>query len=304
MNLKSILITGANIGIGKESARQLALLGVEKIYLGCRNLEKAEAAKQELEQVTGKTVFEILQLDLADLGSVRQAVSNLKEPVEALLMNAGGTGGKEFLRKDSNGVTQSFNTNVLGHVVLAEALLKLGKLTKVAVFAGTEVIRGVPQMGIKQFKLESSSVDEFASVVNGSIFKGVKDPLIPYGPIKYMGVLWMSSLARQYPKVRLVSMSPGGTLGTDGMSTLPVLKKVMFTVMMRVMVTFGRMHNVDVGAKRFVDALTDDSFESGKFYGSKKGVAGSIIEQSSIFSDLANEEIQNNAKQAIHQFIH
>ena len=47
---KSILITGANGGLGKESARQLAMFnGIEKIYLACRNLTKAEEAKKQTE---------------------------------------------------------------------------------------------------------------------------------------------------------------------------------------------------------------------------------------------------------------
>ena len=46
--MKSILITGANAGLGKESARQFALQkGVVKIYLGCRNLYKVSDAKCE-----------------------------------------------------------------------------------------------------------------------------------------------------------------------------------------------------------------------------------------------------------------
>ena len=99
--LKSILITGANAGLGKESARQMALqAGVEKIYLGCRNPEKAKAAKQELELLTGKNIFEIVKIDVSDLDSVKAAVKSLKEPVEGLVMNAGGTGGKEFYQKN------------------------------------------------------------------------------------------------------------------------------------------------------------------------------------------------------------
>ncbi len=46
--LKSILITGANAGLGKETARQFALQGgMEKIYLGCRNEAKAKIAKPD-----------------------------------------------------------------------------------------------------------------------------------------------------------------------------------------------------------------------------------------------------------------
>jgi NAD(P)-dependent dehydrogenase (short-subunit alcohol dehydrogenase family) len=69
--LKSVLITGANGGLGKETARQLALQdGIERIYLGCRNEEKAKAAKLELEESTGKSVFEIILMDISNLNSV------------------------------------------------------------------------------------------------------------------------------------------------------------------------------------------------------------------------------------------
>ena len=51
---KSIIITGANVGLGKETARQLALRKeTEKIILACRNPKKAELAKKDLEAATG-----------------------------------------------------------------------------------------------------------------------------------------------------------------------------------------------------------------------------------------------------------
>ena len=88
---KSILITGANVGLGKESARQLAMInGTEKIYLACRNLSRAEEAKLSLEKATGKNIFEIVIMDVSNPDSVRSAVAGLKEPVDALIMNAGG----------------------------------------------------------------------------------------------------------------------------------------------------------------------------------------------------------------------
>jgi NAD(P)-dependent dehydrogenase (short-subunit alcohol dehydrogenase family) len=88
---KSILITGANVGVGKEAARQLALKNeTEKIYLACRNPKKAEAAKADLEKSTNKKIFEILIMDVSNVESVRTAVSRLKEPIDALIMNAGG----------------------------------------------------------------------------------------------------------------------------------------------------------------------------------------------------------------------
>ena len=78
---KSILITGANSGLGKESARQLAMIKeTEKIYLACRNLSKAEEAKQSLEESTGRFIFEIVIMDVSNPDSVRSAVANQSPP--------------------------------------------------------------------------------------------------------------------------------------------------------------------------------------------------------------------------------
>ena len=92
--------------------------------------------------------MKIVLIDVSDLDSVKAAVESLNEPIDALIMNAGGTGGKNFADKTVYGATQQFAVNVLGHVVLLEALLKAKKLTKVALYAGSEAARGVPKMGV------------------------------------------------------------------------------------------------------------------------------------------------------------
>mgnify|MGYP001134218159 CR=1 FL=1 len=62
----TIMITGANAGIGKDTARQLAFISTtEKIYLACRNQTKAEAAKKYLEEKTGRDIFEIIIMDVS-----------------------------------------------------------------------------------------------------------------------------------------------------------------------------------------------------------------------------------------------
>lgn len=302
--LKSVLITGANAGLGKETAKQLAMrAGVEKIYLGCRNMDKAQAAKAELEQQTGRRIFEILQIDVSDLDSVRAAVAALPEAVEGLLMNAGGTGGQKFYETNGDGVTQIFAVNLLGHTVLTNELLKAGKLTKTAVYAGSEAARGVPEMGMKRPNLTSSSVDEFAGIASGSVYASVKDATVPYGPIKYMAALWMSAMARDYPQIRFVTMSPGATTGTEGFETLSWLRKHVMKSMMKVMLMIGKVHKLEVGAQRFVDGLLSETYQSGGFYASQKGLTGLLGEQSEIFADLANVQYQNNAKQAIERFV-
>ena len=122
--IQSVLITGANAGLGREAARQLAVQkGISKVYLACRNSTKAEAAKAALENETGRKIFEIVLMDVTDPASVRAAVAELSTPIDAVILNAGGTGGRHPNSLTSDGVTNIFATNVLGHVALVDALL-------------------------------------------------------------------------------------------------------------------------------------------------------------------------------------
>ncbi len=304
---KSILITGANSGLGKESARQLAMINeTEKIYLACRNLTKAQEAKQSLEKSTGRSIFEIVIMDVSDPDSVRSSVAGLNDPVDAVIMNAGGMGGKSPMEKTSSGVTSLFANNVLGHVVLVNELIKANKLNNVALYAGSEGARGVDEMGMKQPDLPTSSVDEFAEVIDGSFFNAQMDPMEAYGYVKYTAALWMSSEARKNPNIRFITMSPGFTSGTAVMNDLPPGKKFMFKYIMLPIVAplKGMVHKVEKGALRFVDGINNESLLSGVFYASKaKKLVGPVIDQSSIFPDLNNAGYQDNANAAIHRFI-
>lgn len=305
---KSILITGANSGLGKDSARQLAMIeGTEKIYLACRNLDKANEAKLSLEKSTRRSIFEIVIMDVSDPDSVRSAVAGLSEPIDALIMNAGGMGGKSPLKITSNGVTSLFANNVLGHAVLLNELIEAKKLNNVALYAGSEGARGVDEMGMKRPELESSSTDEFAKVIDGSFFGKEMDPMEAYGYIKYVAALWMSSEARKNPDLRFITMSPGFTKGTAVMNDLPPRKRFMFKYIMLPIVAplKGMVHKLEKGAKRFVDGINNESLESGVFYASKaKSLVGPVIDQSILFPDLKNTTYQDNANDAIHRYIH
>ncbi|MDP5276042.1 SDR family NAD(P)-dependent oxidoreductase [Chengkuizengella axinellae] len=302
--LKKVLITGANSGLGKESARQLAEdPTIEKIYLGCRNKKKAMEAKKELESVTGRKIFEIIMIDVSNLDSVRHVVDHMKEPIDGIVMNAGGFGGSDFMSLTPEGTTRIYAVNVLGHAMLLERLLEQSKLTSVGIFVGTEVSRGVKGMA-KRPELKQGSVGEFTSIANGTFWeKDITDAMIPYGYVKLMGVMWMSSLARKYPKVRLLSMSPGGTAGTEGTSSMPTFKRMFTKSLFEVSVLLGKMHRVDVGARRYIDGLTDLRYKSAVFYASKKGVTGDVGDQGMIFDVFNNKTFQDNARKAVLSYI-
>ena len=167
---KTVLITGANAGIGKDVARQLALRHeTARIYLACRNQGRAETAKAELETETGLRIFEIVVRDVANLDSVRAGLAGISGSVDALVMNAGVI-GPQSMALTADRVTTVFATNVLGHVVLLEGLLAEVRLGEVAVLAGSEAARGLPKLGMKRPSFVSTSADELATVIDGSYF--------------------------------------------------------------------------------------------------------------------------------------
>jgi len=300
---KTVLITGANAGIGKDVARQLALHPeIARIYLACRNKDRATTAKAELEAKTGRPIFDIIVMDVADPGSVRDGLEAINGSLDALVMNAGGIGGKTPMDLTADGATYMFASNVLGHAVLLEALLAEDRLGEVAVYAGSEAARGVPKMRMKRPSFVSTSADELATVIDGSYFASRKTDLtLAYGQVKYIGALWMTYLARQYPDRRFITVSPGNTSGTEAPNDLGLPLRLAARY---VMPYLGISHKLEVGARRLVDGVTDPTLSSGVFYASAANtITGSLVDQADIFPDLANPSFQDHANEAIHRFI-
>jgi NAD(P)-dependent dehydrogenase (short-subunit alcohol dehydrogenase family) len=300
---KTVLVTGANAGIGKDVARQLALRPeMARIYLACRNQDRATAAKAELEAATGRSIFDIVLMDVADLSSVRAGLAAINGPLDALVMNAGGVGGKTPMHLTADGATYMFASNVLGHAALLEALLAEDRLGEVAVFAGSESARGVPKLRMKRPSFVSTSTDELATVIDGSYFADRKaDRNLAYGQVKYIGALWMAYLARQHPNRRFITVSPGNTSGTEGPNDLALPLRLAAKY---VMPHLGISHKLDVGARRLVDGVTDPTLASGVFYASAANtLIGPLVDQVDIFPDLANPSFQDHANEAIHRFI-
>ena len=142
----------------------------------------------------------------------------------------------------------------------------------------------VPKLRMKRPTFATRSVEEFASVIDGSFFRGRKvDPMLAYGQVKYLGALWMSALARKHPDLRLLTVSPGNTSGTDALRDLATVPRVLMqhVVMPYVGPMFGISHPLEVGAKRLLDALVTGDLRSGGFYASAaKKLTGPLVDQS------------------------
>jgi NAD(P)-dependent dehydrogenase (short-subunit alcohol dehydrogenase family) len=112
---RTVIVTGANSGIGLTAARAFAAAGA-RVILACRNVDKGRAAA-----VTLADTAEVRALDLASLTSIREFAASVDEPVDVLVNNAGVMAVP--LRRTEDGFESQFGTNHLGHFALTGLLL-------------------------------------------------------------------------------------------------------------------------------------------------------------------------------------
>lgn len=117
------LVTGANSGIGRVSATELARRGFEVILAG-RSANRTRDAVAAIRDETGNPRVEMLVLDLASLASVRRAAAAFLasgRPLHVLLNNAGVVGARGVTE---DGFELAFGVNHLGHFLLTDLLLE------------------------------------------------------------------------------------------------------------------------------------------------------------------------------------
>lgn len=126
---KRCVVTGANTGVGRATAVALAALGADVVLL-CRNRERTEAVLAEIEALPRHGSARHVELDLADLTSVRRASQALQGARIDVLVNNAGVGGARGTTRD--GFEVAFGTNFLGHYLLTRSLLpSLGERARV-----------------------------------------------------------------------------------------------------------------------------------------------------------------------------
>lgn len=125
---KVVVITGANTGIGKETAIDLAKRGAEKIIIACRDMEKANAAVKDIIESSGNKNVVCMKLDLSDSKSIREFAEavNKDEPKLNILINNAGVMVCPY-GKTADGFEMQIGVNHLGHFLLTYFLLDLIK---------------------------------------------------------------------------------------------------------------------------------------------------------------------------------
>ncbi|MBJ8344914.1 SDR family NAD(P)-dependent oxidoreductase [Antrihabitans sp. YC2-6] len=194
---KTVVITGANAGIGLATAHDVAARGA-KVVMACRNLDKAKAAREEILQRTPSADLEIISLDLSSLDHVRRFAAELAEnnpQIDALINNAGASPvGQQFTE---DGFEMQFGANYLGPFLLTHLLLPNLKAAE----SGDARI------------VHLSSIVHNIGGIDPDTFRGRKFyfTLTAYAQSKLANAMFNYALARRLPEgIATNAMHPGG----------------------------------------------------------------------------------------------
>ena len=127
MEGKICMITGANSGIGKETAKELARMGAQVVMV-CRNKEKGESARSEIMNETGNNKIDLLLCDLSYSDQIRNLATKFKtkyRKLHVLINNAGVMLSNRMMTKE--GIEMNFAVNYLAPFLLTCSLLNVLK---------------------------------------------------------------------------------------------------------------------------------------------------------------------------------
>jgi len=132
MTGKTVMVTGASSGVGKATARELAVRGAHVVMI-CRGGPKADAALRELQQATAEDRVEMLTGDLSSQTSIRELAAKFRETHDRLDVLVNNAGLIFPAREETfDGIERTFALNHLGYFLLTELLLDVLKASEPA----------------------------------------------------------------------------------------------------------------------------------------------------------------------------
>ena len=206
---QNVIVTGANTGLGYETALGLAKLNPARLICACRDVERGNAAVQRIRQSSGvsdETSVEMWLLDLADFNSVKafaERVEKELKTVNIVVENAGVSTLKWSITKD--GWEKTLQVNVLATFLLAILLLPILRRT-------AKTAEKVPRLVI--VASEAQYFASFAERSADNIFDALNDEknarmLDRYAVSKLLDVFLTRELANYVEDIEICSVHPG-----------------------------------------------------------------------------------------------
>lgn len=216
INEQTIIVTGANSGIGKVTARELARMGAQ-IILACRSAERGNAALEMIKQETGNDDVHLLLVDLSSQASIEAFSAEFRDRFDRLDVLVNNAGGYFRERHETvDGLELTFGLNHMGYFLLTTSLLDLLKASAPARIVN--VSSGAHHMGSFDF-------DDYNR-------EGKYRGFPAYGQSKLANILFTYELARRLEGtgVTVNALHPG-FVATNFSKNNGLLAKVAMTLM-------------------------------------------------------------------------
>jgi len=263
------IVTGANIGLGLEIARALAMKDAH-VVLACRNMEKGEGAKAELKRTAGESAkVDVMRLDVASLDAVKDFAAEFRRRFQRLdmLMENAGVMALQERRESVDGFELQLATNHIGHFVLTGELMPLLKATE-----GSRVVT------------QSSSANWFGNLDFEDLNAEKKyDRWAQYCMTKLANVVFATELQRRLDERGLksptaYSVHPGIVIGQlqEISAQGSFFENVMYNITKPVANTYPK------GALPALLALTGPEVKPGSFFGPDGAFRGVLSGNSAV----------------------
>ncbi|RYP51313.1 hypothetical protein DL768_003317 [Monosporascus sp. mg162] len=270
---KVILVTGGNVGLGKETILQLSKHNPAHIFLAARTKSKALAAIEDIRNaVPGAAPITYLNLDLTSFDSIKKAVTEFhaqSQQLHILINNAGILATPAGTTNE--GYEIQFGTNHMGHALLTKLLLPTLEKTAAATTPPQDV-RIINVASSEETRSPATNTYDFNKLKTDMASTSI---LVRYGISKLANIHHARALSRRHPDIRSISVHPG-FVNTDlknGMGTIwPLINPLL--PLIGVFST-----NVSSGTKNQLWAAVSPDAKSGEFY-FPVGVTGKGSKQS------------------------
>src|SRR5215469_12649564 len=237
--MKTVLITGANVGIGFATAKFFGARPDWHVLLACRNHAKANAAIAAIRKTHPTARLAFVPLDLFSLSSVRRVSETLDtmqvSALNGLILNAGGINVKaKSVEFSEDGFERTFQLNFLGHFLLANLLVNRMAAPARIVFVSSDLHDpAATRMG----RLMPPKFGPIEDLAHGTGTAARLKPMARYATAKMYAMMTAKELDRRLRKmgnsITVNSWSPGvvpTTQAADGVN--PILKIIIKSPML------------------------------------------------------------------------
>ncbi|WLR57184.1 oxidoreductase [Mesobacillus subterraneus] len=246
---KTVIVTGANSGIGYEAAKYLSEKGAH-VILAVRNEQKGKAAVDSILQENHIASLEMMKLDLADLNSIHQFTTAFMEKYCSLdiLINNAGVMIPPF-GKTKDGFELQFGSNHLSHFALTGLLLPILKNT-----SGSRVVT------LSSIAHRGASID-FDNLDGSKGYKAMKF----YGQSKLANLLFAKELDHRFKKNEIETISVACHPGISNTNLFHLGKGETPKYLKGLMRFFSQP--AEMGALPTIYSALDDSLSGGEYIG-------------------------------------